>query len=196
MIGPRQIGVALLVGLGLSVPPMVLTVGGTTGADFGVSHAFGANRIDTATLDIEVGQFVTEMSAETLAPGDKSHLEVELRNVGSLPLVFNMRVLPTDSELAEALTWDQWNGPCDQRPETNGEPEPTNQEVLQETTVLLLGIGERTTACLTVVLPIEAPNELQAAIAEYDVIVDAEHDLQGRSGVESRLGSTTDLGAP
>lgn len=182
MIGSRQLGVALLVGIGLSVPPLVLTNGITAEAEFGVSHTLGSNRIETATLDIEVGQSIAEISAEAMAPGDRRQLEVTLRNAGSLPLAFNMRVLPNDSQLAEVLAWEQWDGPCDQRPAAPREPVPANQlSGDEEITMLLLGLEQETTACFAAILPLDASNDLQAAIAGYDVIVDAVHDIEDRS---------------
>ena len=195
MIGSRQLGIAVLVGLGLSVPPLVLTQGNTAEAEFGVSHTLGSNRIETATLDIEVGQSIAEISAEAMAPGDRRQLQVTLRNAGSLPLAFNMRVLPNHSQLAEFLTWEQWDGPCDQRPVAPKEPVPASQlSGDEEITMLLLGIDEQTTACFAAILPLDAPNDLQAAVAGYDVIVDAVHDLDGVGG--EGLRPTANLSKP
>jgi hypothetical protein len=196
LIGSRQLGIALLVGLGLAVPPLVLSLGDTAEAEFGVSQTLGLNRIETATLDIEVGQSIAEISAEAMAPGDRRQLEVTLRNAGSLPLAFNMRVLPNNSQLAEVLNWEQWDGPCDERPVAPREPVPANQlSGEEEITMLLLGLEQQTTACFAAILPIDAPNDLQAAVAGYDVIVDAIHDIDKPNSAD-KFGFDVDLGTP
>lgn len=185
MIGIRQLGIIGLAAAGLAVPLAVAIEGTTAEAEFGVSHTLGSNRIETATLDIEVGQSIAEISTEAMAPGDRGRLQMELRNAGSLPLAFNMRALPNDSELAEVLAWEQWSGPCDHRPE--GLEEPVSASQLsgdEEPTVLLLGVGQQTTACFAAVLPVDAPNELQAAVAGYDVIIDAVHNIGDRPPAE------------
>lgn len=200
MIGRRTVMVAALVGLGVSAPTIVLAGGGTTTAEFGVNHTLGGNRVETATLDIEVGQSIAEISAAAMAPGDSHELQVVLRNAGSLPLAFRLRMLPNNSALAAELDWEQWDGPCADRPAGSpasttlrepvpnhqigdGEPVPDDQlgdgEPRADTGLgrWLLGIGEETTICVSAILPLDVSNDLQAAVAGYDVIVDAVHDL-------------------
>lgn len=170
----RRLVMVCMVGIGLSAPAIVLLTGGAAQSEFAASHRLGENRIDAARLDIELGRTVTNAAAENMAPGDRRLLEVELRNVGTLPLVFNMEVLPDDSALGLALIWEQWIGPCDQ-----DRPASTTTRVLEERGISI-DVGETTIACFAAGLPLGASNRLQNSAATYSVVVDAEHDLEDR----------------
>ena len=161
----------MLIVVGLAAPAVVLFSGQPVQSEFSASRRLGDNRIDTATLDIEVGRTLKTAEAENMAPGDRRLLEVELLNVGTLPLLFDLRVQPDGSELTAAMTWDQWIGSCqDDRPTNSSRSDQAGLGIPIE-------VGGVRTACFAVGLPIDAPNSLQGEVATYRVVVDAEHDL-------------------
>ena len=174
MLDLRRLGLAGLAGICLLTPVIVLTGGGTTAAEFAVSHTLGENVLTTATLDIELGQSVVEVEQAVLAPGDSRQLEFWVRNSGELPLLFTFLVAPNSSLLSDVLTWKQTTGPC-------GSP-PSDSSTGREP--LALAVGEQTAACLKVSLSLDAPNDLQGTEALFDVVVDAVHDIDRRSDLE------------
>lgn len=171
MIEARHLAIVFLIVVGMAAPAVVLFGGQPVQSEFSASQRLGDNRIDTARLDIEVGQTLKTAEAENMAPGDRRLLEIELLNVGSLPLLFSLRVQPDGSALTSAMTWEQWIGSC----QDDRSASPGNADL--SASGIPIEVGGVKTACFAVGLPIDAPNSLQGDAATYRVVVDAEHDL-------------------
>ena len=192
---PRRVAASLAVlaaTAGVAVPAVVAFRAVRSGANVSDAESVGLNRLGAATLDIEIGSEAAPMVAENLAPGDVVTGEVEVINAGDLPLRYAVTASSGGGELGGWLRFDLWatDVGCVSGPEADA---LIDQGIaLTEPSVALVGDpatgaqpGDRGLApatrellCLRATLPLDAPNTLQGASLTFDLVVDAEHDLE------------------
>lgn len=128
-------------------------------------------------------------SATNMAPGDSVTGALAVGNTGSLPIRYWVTASagPVSSPLADWLLYDVWRGDrcrdgiaaADEVYITNliiGSDEvPILGRPGVETSGLRLEPGQSTTVCLGARLPLAAPNEVQAARLDIELVVFAQH---------------------
>lgn len=178
--------------IGVAVPAVVAFRAMSSGANVSDAESIGLNRLGAATLDVEIGSEAAPMVAENLAPGDVVTGEVEVINAGDLPLRYAVTASTDGGDLRDWLRFDLWatDVPCASGP---GAAALIGQSIaLTDPTMVLVGDpatggqpgdrglapGTRELLCLRATLPLDAPNTLQGASLTFDLVVDAEHDLE------------------
>jgi hypothetical protein len=193
------IAAALIVVIAVAVPIGLIANAALSGANASDAELIGLNRLGAATLDIEVGaeggaagSTDAALRAENLAPGDRATGKIELRNAGSLPLRYSLRVVTDGDPLAQWLVFDllSTSSGCDAGVDAATEVIRTGIVLATEDVVLVgdpstgFQPGDRRLApdateviCIGATLPIATPNDAQGRALAFDLIVDAEHDL-------------------
>ncbi len=131
-------------------------------------------------------------SGTNLAPGDRLTGALAVNNRGTLPLRFWVTAMATTStgELADWLLFDGWvAADCRTGPEgadrvfnTNVVLGSTHARLIGDSTgvedELRLEPGEDLVVCVGAHLPLAAPNEVQEASVEVELIVAAQHAVE------------------
>ena len=173
----------------------------------------GVNRLGAATLSLEVTTDEVQTDAAAfvilaMLPGDTAIGELRLTNDGSLPLRYAVRLVGEPSPLTDWLTFDVWTdtagcvrgaASAEETIRRNVMPSAATTELVGDATlgpqpgdrVLAVGAGE--VLCLGATLALSTPNEMQQRVFEFDIVVDAEHDLDATVAEASGPGET---GAP
>ncbi len=196
---PVAIGLAALAVMAI---PLVLTMGSERGsAAFGDSERIGANRLSSATVDIESGERTLTMVGTNLAPGDRLTGSIEVRNVGSLPLRYAIVSDLSDDPLAQWLGWTIWPGDgrtgcgADRigaepliRDRTLGTTDADSVSRIALVGDPLVGLdpgdriiqpGSTDVLCTRVTLSLEAPDSVQARRVVQELVVVAEQQTDG-----------------
>lgn len=179
----------LLALLAVAGPVLLVLRARESQAAFGDSETVGANHLGAATIDIEVGERSTVLTATNMAPGDTAVGWLDLRNSGDLRLRYSIVTDNTGDVLLGHLLWELWTAT-----ETCISP-PPGAAVLIDRVRLRAGSGEaflgspaigpdpgdrelepgeRERLCLAATLPSDTPNEVQATTVTQTVHVVAE----------------------
>lgn len=185
------ISAALLL-LVISTPIWLIYRANSSTAAFADAETLQNNRLGAAILDIEVGGGAATFEATNLAPGDFVSGQLELKNVGTLPLLYEVTGSSDGDLLAEWLRFELWlsnttctiNDPNDRFAEDIVfDPEIPSFDELTDTgrTVVARGslsVGQQQVMCVGARLLLDAPNEAQGRRTEIDMVVDAVHDIE------------------
>ncbi len=193
----------------LALPAGIAAVSVGSGANFADDERFTGNRLGAGSVDIAIDDTVrvdasgpnvvrssdpTLFSASNLAPGDRLTGALAVNNNGTLPLRFwvTAKAATSTAALGDWLLFDGWvANDCRAGPEaavevftTNVVLGPQHIRMIGDPTgrdeeELLLDPGDELVVCLGAHLPLAAPNEVQAAAVEVELIVAAEHALDG-----------------
>lgn len=180
----------LLVVLTLAVPFGLVWWAQRSSASFADRELFGVNSLGAATVEVAVGNGVVDLWAANVAPGDEVGGQVEIRNVGDLPIRYAVLASTGDGQLSEWVSWDAWiDSTC--RPERAGDVGRRDFTIGSELEPVIgdaatgtqsgdraLAVGQAETLCLLARLPIQAPNEVQGRTMELSITIAAEHDLE------------------
>lgn len=156
-------------------------------ANFADTEEFSDNRLGAATLDIEVGTTGTPLTAGNLVPGESVAGQVDITNVGSLPLVLSARVNTGSNPLSTALRFTSWTvaSACAADDLETGRADRVLNGVadgaaidLTGSTPLRLAPDDVVVLCLRAELPISAGNEAQGQTVLAELVLDAMHDLE------------------
>ncbi|MGB5757867.1 MAG: hypothetical protein WBM50_13205, partial [Acidimicrobiales bacterium] len=108
-VGPGAVAVLLFVAAAVIALPLWLWWSASrSSAAFGDSEILDGNRLGAATLDVEVGRRTAAFLAENLAPGDRVSGQLELENVGTLPLRYQVGAVTDGGPLGDWLRFDVW----------------------------------------------------------------------------------------
>ena len=208
-----MLAVLLLLLLGLPVGIGVASIGsGANFADNErfVGNRLGAgsvdveinDRIDTSAIGSTNSQLDTSkptvFSAANLAPGDQVTGALLVNNDGTLPLRFWVTAKATTSSgnLGDWLLFDGWVAADCRRGLDGANQVFSTNVVLGATHTRMIGTdfgaagelrlepGEESVVCLGAHLPLAAPNEVQAASVEVELIVVAQHALDQEEETE------------
>lgn len=184
--------VAALLLLVISTPVWLIYRADSSTAAFADAETLENNRLGAAILDIEVGGGAATFEAVNLAPGDFVSGQLELKNAGTLPLLYEITGSSDGDLLAEWLRFELWlatstctiDDPNDRFAENIVfDPAITSFDQLTGTgrTVVARGslsVGQQQVMCVGARLLLEAPNEVQGRRTEIDMVVDAVHDIE------------------
>ena len=187
----RLIAIAVLLLIVASTPLWLWWRASRSTAAFADAEVLKSNRLGAATLDVEIGESTVTFEAVNLAPGDAVSAQLELENVGTLPLRFVVSGQSDGDLLADWLRFDMWRATDICRADDPGDL-LVDDVALTPATALLLGddalpattsesalaVGDSTIVCLGARLLLEAPNDVQGRRTEIDLIVDAVHDIE------------------
>jgi hypothetical protein len=116
-----------------------------------------------------------------MAPGDTAVGQIEVANLGDLPLRYALTSQAPASPLAGWLTWRLWEGRggCETVP---ARPLAENLTITAGPAVPVLasrrlGVGASEVICLHVTLAAAAPNTVQGLTLRQQFVAVAEHDL-------------------
>lgn len=185
--------VALLVLLATLVPVGLWWFASRSSASFADAEILDANHLGAATLDIQAGSDDAVFEAENLAPGDVVTGQLELQNVGELPLRFGVRARTGGGLLSAWLEFALWQTDQICRPTEPGELLADGVLLSSSDTALLrlddraiaLAPGDAATVCLRATLPLEASNDVQGQRLVIDLVIDAEHDIAATEAEEA-----------
>lgn len=195
----------LLVILALPAGIAVVSVG--SGASFADDERFTGNRLGAGSVDIAIDDVIdvtggnndrirssdpSVFSASNLAPGDHLTGALSVSNDGTLPLRFWVTAKATTSsgDLGDWLLFDGWvAGDCrsgreraDRTFGTNVVLGPQHARLIGETTrsdgELRLEPGDDLVVCIGAHLPLAAPNDVQSATVEVELIVAAQNAVE------------------
>lgn len=185
------VAVLCLLLLAVALPLGLWWRASTSSAAFADSEVLENNHLGAATLDIELGDATAGLSAQNLAPGDRVSGQIELVNAGTLPLRYWVTATTSGGALADWLSLDIWETSTICNPDQPGQA--LRSDIAFETGTTLL-IGQPTSGgeddrrlqpggahrlCLVTTLPLTAPNDLQGQRLDVDLLIAAEHDLEG-----------------
>ncbi len=199
---PLLVLVVLIV---LLVPAGVAVLAVDSGANFSDSEQFVGNRLGAGSVDIAVNEVVDAtqaasrrrpdaadpavFTATNMAPGDVVSGRLAINNTGTLPIRYwiTAKATTSSSALGDWLLFDGWAADdCTTGPDVAEQTFTTNV-VLDADHVGLIGTstgstdrlvlepGAAAVMCVGAHLPLSAPNEVQAATVEVELIVYAEH---------------------
>jgi hypothetical protein len=182
--------VALLALLATLVPLGIWWLASQSSASFADAEVLEANHLGAGTLDIEVGTTDTVLEAANMAPGDTISAQLEVANVGDLPLRYGVRARTGGGILTDWLSFRLWQSVEICSPDGLGEDLATDMFLSSADTTLValddgalpLEPGAGAMLCLSASLPLEAPNEVQGQRLVIDLVVDAEHDISAEGG--------------
>lgn len=183
--------IAALLLLAISAPIWLIYNANSSTAAFADAEVLDNNRLGAARLDLELGDSSALFEATNLAPGDVVSGQLELRNAGTLPLLYEVSGFSDGDLLAEWLRFDLWlsGSTCSVNDSTPRLAEdltfdppfdtPDELNVTGRTVVAQGGlhVGEQLTMCLGARLALEAPNDVQGRRTQIDIVVDAVHDI-------------------
>lgn len=158
------------------------------GAEFSGLDILGVNHLAAGRLDVEAGESTTTLAVENMAPGDVARGRLEIRNAGSLPLIYALGATVDDGGLASNLELSSWlGGDCDVTPATGllidaapldrTEAIFGNQAPGRQAGDRRLAVGATETMCFIVTLPLDATNDAQGRTGTQTFTVFAEHDI-------------------
>ena len=185
--------VAALLLLVICAPIWLITRADSSTAAFADAEVLEKNRLGAARLDIEIGDGTATFEASNMAPGDFVSGQLELANVGTLPLLYEISGSSDGDLLAEWLRFELWltsttcaiDDPADRLvedvtfdPSVGSIDELGN--VVGRTTVArgALDVGQERTVCVGARLLLDAPNDVQGRRTEIDMVIDAVHDIE------------------
>ncbi len=200
------LAIVVLVVLGL--PAGIAVVSTESGANFADDERFTGNRLGAGSVDIAVDGSIdgsrdgagrqtatgdpSAFSATNLAPGDRLTGALEVNNAGTLPFRFwiTANAATSTRALGDWLLFDGWAAAdCRTGPDEADRVFKTNV-VLGPAHVPLIGDaddpgdglrlepGEGLVVCVGAHLPLAAPNEVQSARVEVELLVRAQHALE------------------
>lgn len=165
----------------LAAPAVLLIAGPRAGASFGDAEPVGANRLGAATLDIDLDATSSALEVSDMAPGDQATGSVAIRNAGSLPMRYVVRLEHDGDPLVEVLRWDAWfASACAAGPLSAPAPDRLLLDAPIGSTLVddrPLAPTEVDTLCLRATLPATTANDYQGRVLEVTIHADAEHDL-------------------
>ncbi len=185
--------ILILLVLATSVPAWLVWMGGRSSAAFSDAEVLDDNHLGAATVDIEFGQAPIRLVAESMAPGDSITGQVEVTNVGSLPILLGIEAKRSEGWLGTWLLFDLGLSETQcvaadtlQDPLLSGLALATTTTSLVDPLIhimpeLQLGPDQSITLCLRATLPLSTPNEAQGARADVDFIINALHDVEAGS---------------
>ena len=164
----------------------------TSTASFADSEVLDKNRLGAAILDIEIGDGAVTFEASNLAPGDIVSGQLELKNAGTLPLLYEISGTSDGDLLATWLRFELWisSSTCDTSDPTDrlaqniifnpqaasfDETSATGRSSIARGS---LDVGQQTIVCIGARLLLDAPNDVQGRRSEIDIVVDAVHDIE------------------
>lgn len=198
---------ALMLLVVLALPAGIAVVSIGSGANFADDERFSGNRLGAGTVDVAIDEIVTGtdgarsrtnssdpavLTATNMAPGDHVTGALVVNNDGTLPLRFWVTAKATTSSgaLADWLLFDGWVAD-DCRTGLEGADEVFNTNVVLDSqhsrligdatdveNELRLEPGDRLVVCVGAHLPLAAPNEVQSASVEVELIVAAQHAVE------------------
>jgi hypothetical protein len=168
----------------------------TSTASFADSEVLDKNRLGAAILDIEIGSGAVTFEASNLAPGDIVSGQLELKNAGTLPLIYEISGTSDGDLLATWLRFELWfsSSTCDVSDPADRlaqnivfDPQAASFDDIStagRSSVARgsLDVGQRSIVCIGARLLLEAPNEVQGRQSEIDIVVDAVHDIEADLG--------------
>ena len=197
--------IALVVLGALALPAGVAVLSLSSGANFADDERFTGNRLGAGSVEVAVSRSDVDQvgpgrvsnadpamfSATNLAPGDHVTGALAVDNNGTLPLRFwvTAKAATSAGALSDWLLFDAWVGDdcragldaADQVHTTNLVLGPTHARLIGDPTStgdeLRLEPGEELVVCVGAHLPLAAPNEVQAATVDVELIVAAQHAL-------------------
>lgn len=197
---------ALVLLVVLAVPAGIAVVSVGSGADFADNERFTGNRLGAGSVDVAIDDAIdvtnangnriqrsdpAVFSASNLAPGDRLSGALAVSNNGTLPLRFwvTAKATSSSSDLDDWLLFDGWVA-SDCRPGLSGAAQIFNTNVVLgadharligdsagPADELRLEPGSDLVVCVGAHLPLSAPNEVQAATVEVELVVAAMHAL-------------------
>ncbi len=180
----------ILVMLAMVVPAGLIVIAGRSSASFSDAEVVDGNFLGAATVDIEVGERTTSLVAENMVPGDSLTGQVEVTNIGSLPVVLGIEAGRSEGVLGDWLLFDLGVNTTSCVAEDTQEDPLLSGLALATTNVYLVdplvGVvpelrlvpGQSVNLCLRATLPLSTPNEAQGTRADIDIIVNALHDVE------------------
>lgn len=182
---------AALLLLVISTPIWLIYRANSSTAAFADAEVLENNRLGAAILDIEVGDGTAAFEVVNLAPGDFVSGQLELRNSGTLPLLYDITGSSDGDLLAEWLRFELWlaNDTCDVddpndrlAQDITFDPQTASFDELDVNGRAVvargnLSVGQVHIICLGARLLLEAPNDAQGRRTVIDIIVDAVHDI-------------------
>ncbi|MEM7338194.1 MAG: hypothetical protein AAF467_06080 [Actinomycetota bacterium] len=171
---------AVAVAIGV-VPIVFVRSAERSDASFGAAEELGRNELRAAVLDAEVGSATQPFDVSGIAPGTAAVALLEVVNGGTFPLTWTVSSDRSASALAAALEVSFTDasvcaGPA-LRPAPAAPIEPLGPQELE--------VGESTTVCVIVRLPLSAPDELQGETGDLTLIVDATQRVETPSSQSS-----------
>lgn len=203
-LGPVLFALAAV--LAVSTPIVLALIAPGSGANFADSESFAGNRLGAGLVQISIDQASLDpavagrtqsrpgdravLSATNMAPGDAVSGKLRVENNGSLPFQYAVTATasPARSPLNQWLLYESWLGStCEV-----GETTPrwaTNlafgdrpAAVMGRTTPIgdqfTLEPGDSVTVCIGARLPLTAPNEVQNAQVNIDLVISAVQALE------------------
>lgn len=188
----------------LALPAGIAVMSVDSGANFADNERFSGNRLGAGSVDVAIDDVIevtdasarqvrssdpTVFSATNLAPGDRVTGALSVNNDGTLPLRFWVTAKATSSsgDLGDWLLFDGWVAAdcgrgldgADQVFNTNVALNSQHARLIGDSTgveqELRLEPGDDLVVCVGAHLPLAAPNEVQSARVEVELIVAAEH---------------------
>ncbi len=184
--------VAALLLLAISAPVWLLYRANSSTAAFADAEVLDNNRLGAARLDIDVGDSAAVFEATNLAPGDIVSGQLELRNSGTLPLLYEISGYSDGDPLADWLQFELWlsHSTCNVNDQANRlaqnltfgpKVDAFDSSAVGSRSVVAhggLSVGEHRTMCIGARLALEAPNDAQGRRTQIDIVVDAVHDIE------------------
>ena len=195
----------------LALPAGIAVVSVGSGASFADNESFTGNRLGAGSVDIAIDDAIavsggdadqtrssdpSVFSASNLAPGDHLTGALSVSNQGTLPLRFWVTAKATTSsgDLGDWLLFDGWVAAdcrtgrerADQTFGTNVVLGSQYARLIGEATgsdgELRLEPGDDLVVCIGAHLPLAAPNEVQSASVEVELIVAAQQAVDEEDG--------------
>ncbi|MCP4225326.1 MAG: hypothetical protein GY773_18465 [Actinomycetia bacterium] len=182
--------ILILALLAVAVPAGLVAMAGRSSASFSDAEVLDDNFLGAATVDIEIGQQATGFVAENMVPGDSVTGQVEVTNVGSLPIVLGIEAGRSEGALGDWLLFDLGvsSAACvaedtQQDPVLSGLALATTNTNLIDPLVnvvpeLQLAPGQTVNVCLRATLPLSTPNAAQGTRADIELVINALHDIE------------------
>ena len=197
----------LVVLAALALPAGIAAVSVGSGATFADDERFTGNRLGAGSVEVAIdevdvsdedGRPVTTgdpavFSAANLAPGDRVTGALAVNNNGTLPLRFwiTAKAATSSDALGDWLLFAGWVAPdCRTGPDAAdrlytdqpGHRTPPRSPLIGDATALdgelRLDPGQELVVCVGAHLPLAAPNDVQAATLDVELIVAAQHALE------------------
>lgn len=170
----------------LTGPALVLFDTDRGEAAFGDNESIGLNELGAASVAIEVGPNTVTFNVVKMAPGDRFVGQIDVKNDGTLPLLYSLAAEPQVGEqrLLDVLEWRIWPsnsaGSCGAPARLlfvgvlSGERVVGSSAIGADAGDRLIAVGSRDVLCFDVVLPIDVSNRFQNAAANIELILVAE----------------------
>jgi len=187
------IGLVAALVLAAMAGPVVIALGADRGsAAFGDNETFGINQLESASVELAVGENSVAIDATSMAPGDRVGGQIVIENKGSLPLRYALvaDLSAPDQTLRGSLDWKIW--PTPSAASCSAPIGPFLFDGLVTDSVIfgdpgvgedpgdrLLQPGDVDVLCLEVELPLEVSDDLQGASARVALTAIAEQATEG-----------------